>query len=66
VALGFVLGGLLAMAIVVFRFLMDDKIKTAEDIRQYAGLATLAVVPIEDDAIVDGADKKKLGQRRKS
>jgi len=66
VALGFVLGGLLAMAIVVFRFLMDDKIKTAEDIRQYAGLATLAVVPIEDDAVIEGAEKKKHGQRRKS
>jgi capsular polysaccharide biosynthesis protein len=66
VALGFVLGGVLAAAIVVFRFLMDDKIKTAEDIRQYAGLATLAVVPIEDDDVIEGAEKKKHGQRRKS
>jgi len=66
VALGFVLGGVLAAAIVIFRFLMDDKIKTAEDIRQYAGLATLAVVPIEDDAVIEGAEKKKHGQRRKS
>lgn len=66
VALGFILGGLLAAAIVVFRFLMDDKIKTVEDIRQYTGLATLAVVPVDDESASEGTEKKKLGQRRKS
>ncbi|MDO5325821.1 MAG: Wzz/FepE/Etk N-terminal domain-containing protein [Clostridia bacterium] len=66
VALGFVLGGMLAAAIVVFRFLMDDKIRTVDDIRQYAGLVTLAVVPIEDSVSNENTEKKKLGLRRKS
>ena len=65
-ALGFVLGGMLAAAIVVFRFLMDDKIRTVDDIRQYAGLVTLAVVPIEDSVSNENTEKKKLGLRRKS
>ncbi len=65
VALGFILGGLLAAGIVVFRFLMDDKLKTPEDIRQFTGLVTLAVVPIEDSDDLD-IKKNKKNQRRKS
>ncbi len=65
VALGFILGALLAAGIVVFRFLMDDKLKTADDIRQYTGLVTLAVVPIEDDEELE-VKKKKKNQRRKA
>lgn len=43
ILLGFLLGGILAAGIVTVRMLMDDKYKTAEDIRRYTGLATLAV-----------------------
>lgn len=44
---GFLLGGILAASIVTVRMILDDKYKTAEDIRKYTGLATLAVVPVE-------------------
>ena len=43
--------------------LMDDKYKTAEDIRIYTGLATLAIVPIEDED--ETAEKKPKNGRRK-
>ena len=69
IALGFVGGALAAAAIVVFRFLMDDKLKTTDDIRQYAGLVTLAVVPIEeegDDTDFKKTKKTKKDQRRKT
>ena len=65
IMLGFVLGAMLAVGIVVLQYLLDDKIKTAEDIRQYAGMVTLAVVPIEDNAEAD-LDGKKKSKRRKS
>lgn len=64
VLLGFLLGGVLAAGIVTLRFIMDDKYKTAEDIRMYTGLTTLAVVPVEEtDA---GRSKKgaKSGGRK--
>lgn len=48
IMLGLVLGGLLGMGIVTLRMLMNDTYKTAEEIRRYTGLATLAVVPVED------------------
>ena len=48
ILMGFLLGGILAAGIVTVRMLMDDKYKTAEDIRRYTGLATLARVPVEE------------------
>jgi capsular polysaccharide biosynthesis protein len=67
IALGFILGGLAAAGIVIFRYLMDDKLKTPEDIRQYTGLVTLAVVPIEDENEMEIKSKKnKKNQRRKT
>lgn len=50
IMLGFILGVVLACGIVTVQMIMDDKYKTAEDIRRYTGLVTLAVVPIEDEA----------------
>lgn len=48
VIIGFVLGAFLAVAVVTIRMLMDDKYKTAEDIRKYTGLVTLAAIPLEE------------------
>jgi len=49
IMLGFILGGLIAAGIVTLRYIMDDKYKTAEDIRKYTGLNTLAAIPDEED-----------------
>lgn len=43
--LGFIVGGLIMAAVLVVRFIMDDKIKTADDISKYIGIPTLAIVP---------------------
>lgn len=48
IMMGFILGGIAAAGFVTVRMLIDDKYKTAEDIRKYTGLATLAAVPVED------------------
>lgn len=63
VMLGFILGLMLAAVIVVVRALTNDTYKTAEDIRKYTGLVTLAVVPIEN-----GNDEKnsKTGRAGKN
>ncbi len=44
--MGLVLGAVLAIAVVVIRFLLDDKLKTTDDVQKYAGMSTLAVVPV--------------------
>lgn len=61
VLLGFLLGMVLACGIITVRMLMDDKYKTAEDIRRYTGLPTLAVVPVEDPA---AEEKSRRNVRR--
>lgn len=48
---GGLLGGLLLAVILVVRFILDDKIKTADDIRKYADMATLAVVPVNGEFV---------------
>ena len=50
VALGFILGAFVVCALVVVQFLLDDKIKTSEDIRKYIGIPTLAIIPDNDEA----------------
>jgi len=47
-AIGFVAGIVLAVGIVFVRMLLDDKVKTAEDIKKYTGLMNLAVIPMEE------------------
>lgn len=46
-AMGGVAAALLACAVIVIRFLLDDTIKTEEDVRKYLDLNTLASIPKE-------------------
>lgn len=63
VMLGFVLGGLLMAGVFVARFLLDDKIKTPDDIMKYTGLVTLTVVP---GMRVNKTEAKGANDNRKS
>lgn len=44
---GALVGVILAIAVIVIRFLMNDTIQTEEDVRKYLNLNTLAAVPLE-------------------
>ena len=57
-------GGVLGAGIVTVRMLMDDKFKTADEIRRYTGLATLAVVPIEEGMVRENRKSKSRRKRR--
>ncbi|NLF26715.1 MAG: capsular polysaccharide biosynthesis protein, partial [Clostridiales bacterium] len=48
IMIGFVLGAMLACAVFVVQFLMDDRVRTADDIERYIGLPTLAIVPEQE------------------
>lgn len=62
VAIGFMAGAVLSAGIVFLQMMMDDKIKTAEDIRRYTGLVNLAIVPKEDIQEPTGDKKKSKGR----
>ena len=63
IAIGFLLGAFAAAGIIILQALMDDKLKTIEDIRQYTGLVTLAVVPIEDEEDDETGKKQASGRK---
>lgn len=63
VVLGAAVGGILVCAAVCFLVLMDQTIKTEEDVAKYLGLTVIAAVPEynEDDEAM--SEKKKRGRR---
>lgn len=63
ILLGALVGALVAVVIIVTAFLLDDKIKSTDDILKYAGLPTLAVVPIQDS---QRAEKSRRPAKRKT
>ena len=48
ILLGFVVGFVLACAVVVLRTMLDDTYKSADDIRKYTGMVMLASIPLAD------------------
>ena len=59
VILGVLLGMILASAVIIVRYLMNDAIHTSEDIEKYLGINTVGMIPY------NGNDKKK-GRKKKS
>lgn len=57
--IGFVLGILIAAAVVIIRALFDDSIKSSEDVEKYLGLSTLALIPLTEEAYSDNNRRKK-------
>ncbi|MDO4740649.1 MAG: Wzz/FepE/Etk N-terminal domain-containing protein [Eubacteriales bacterium] len=66
VLLGFALGGALSAGAVCLRTILDDTYKSAEDIRRYAGLATLAQVPLDEATENNGPGRRPSGSRRRA
>lgn len=54
VVIGGVAGGLLSILIIFVEFMLDDTVKTAEDVEKYLNLNTLASIPLRA-----GTEKKK-------
>ena len=63
-ALGFLLGFLACAAIVVVYAVMDDTIKTEEDIEKYLGVSVLAKVPDRRD-FINSKNKKSKNKNKK-
>ena len=59
IMIGFIGGVLLGAGIVTVRMIINDTYKTADEIREYTGLVTLAVVPVERD---NDGKKNKSGR----
>lgn len=61
--IGALLGALLVGGIVTLQDILDDTIKTSEDVEQYLGLSTLALIPLDENI---GAAEKGKGKKKKN
>ena len=65
IIIGFLVGALLAMAIITIKFLSDDRIRTTEDIEKVGKLPTLGLIPLQnltqDDD--DGENNEKKSRK---
>ncbi len=59
-AIGGVLGIFLACAVILIHYLLDDTIKSPEDVERYLGLSTLALIPVTPDE----NDARQRGKRK--
>ena len=58
--IGGALGAFLVCVIILVHYLLDDTIKTSEDVEKYLGLSTLALIPMaEDESNVKQRTKRK-------
>lgn len=61
------LGIIIATAVVIVRFVMNDRINTSDDIEKYLGISTLALIPLSDelDDSKDTVSAKKKSKNNK-
>ena len=57
---GLLVGGFLSVAIIIVLYLLDDTIKSSEDIEKYLKLSTLGMIPIRDNEV----DYRKKRRRK--
>lgn len=60
ILLGGVIGIILAAAVIIIVFLMNDTIRTSEDVKKYLGLNTIGQIPV-----LEGTDEKKRKNKKK-
>ena len=62
--IGLALGIVLSCAVIIIRSMLDDTVKTTEDVEKYFDLSTRAVIPISEE-MDDGLGKNKKSRKTK-
>jgi capsular polysaccharide biosynthesis protein len=55
-----VVGAVLSIAVLIVLYLMDDTIRSEDDVQRYLGLSTLAAIPVSEDLMSEA----KAAERR--
>lgn len=61
--IGFAIGAMITILILILNYYLDDSIKTSEDVERYLGMTTLATIPMFEGSETD--KKKRKRARRK-
>jgi len=62
--LGAVVGVVLAIAVLVVKFLLDDTIKSSEDVERYLGITNLSLIPLTEEEYNGHSSSKKKKKRK--
>ncbi len=57
-------GAVAVAAVVILRYILDDTIKTSEDVERYLGLSTLALIPL-DEGVTQISEKGQNRQKKR-
>lgn len=63
-ALGGILGLFIALAAVVLKTILDDRIKTEEDVERYLQLSVLGTIPLEEQGVKKSMKKSKSRKKK--
>ena len=58
-AVAALIGALAVSAVVIARYLLDDTIKTSDDVEKYLGLSNLALIPFDESVMTEDEDSSK-------
>ncbi len=62
--IGIAIGMIISIAVIVIQHLLDDSIKTSEDIEKYLGISTLALIPMNEGEQADQQVKKRSSRKQ--
>ena len=62
--LGAAVGVVLAIAVLVVKFLLDDTIKSSEDVERYLGITNLSLIPLTEEEYNGHSSNKKKKKRK--
>lgn len=61
---GFALGAVLVAALLIIHFLVDDTVKTSEDVERYLGISALGIIPFDENVTQDiGSQNSKKSKK---
>ena len=60
--IGFILGFILAAGVISVRFILDDTVKTEDDVKRRLGLSVLGMVPVSENLSGENKKRNKLNK----
>ena len=54
IVIGFLLGALIAMAVITVKYINDDRILTSDDVSKVSGMTTLGLIPMQEEQVKQG------------
>jgi len=65
-AIGYIAGIVLAMAIIIIIYIMDDTIKTPDDVEKFLGVSVLGTIPYSESDLSDRDEMEEYERKRKA